>query len=88
MNEKQNNNQEHPSLSFEEALRELEEIVGSLERGEVSLDEAIIAFERGTKLKTLCQARLEDARMKVEQIKVPGAGLAPKELSPFDADKI
>jgi exodeoxyribonuclease VII small subunit len=35
-------------LSFEDALRELEGIVASLERGEVSLEDAIAAFERGT----------------------------------------
>ena len=38
-------------ISFEDALRELEGIVASLERGDVSLDDAIAAFERGTALK-------------------------------------
>ena len=71
-------------LSFEDALKELEGIVASLERGEVSLDDAISAFERGTELKSHCQARLEEARMKVEKIKVPGAGSAPDSVSNFD----
>ena len=74
-------------VTFEDALQELEGIVTSLERGEVSLDDAIAAFERGTQLKSHCQARLEEARMKVEKIKVPGAGLAPDSVSNFDMDK-
>ncbi len=71
-------------LSFEDALKELEGIVASLERGEVSLDDAISAFERGTELKSHCQARLEEARMKVEKIKVPSSAGAPDQASDFD----
>ena len=74
-------------VTFEDALQELEGIVASLERGEVSLDDAIAAFERGTQLKSHCQARLEEARMKVEKIKVPGAGAAPDSVSDFDMGK-
>lgn len=75
------------SISFEDALRELETIVASLERGDVSLDDAISAFERGTALKAHCQARLEEARMKVEQIRVPAEGAAPDSAAPFSADE-
>ena len=71
-------------LSFEDALEELEGIVASLERGEVSLDDAISAFERGTELKSHCQARLEEARMKVEKIKVPSLAGAPDHANDFD----
>ena len=74
------------TISFEDALRELEAIVMSLERGDVSLDDAISAFERGTTLKAHCQKRLEEARMKVEQIKVPADGTAPVEASNFLAE--
>ena len=74
-------------ISFEDALRELETIVASLERGDVSLDDAITAFERGTALKAHCQARLEEARMKVEQIRVPVEGAAPDTATPFSADE-
>ena len=75
-------------LSFEDALRELEVIVASLERGEVSLDAAVSAFERGTELKTLCQAHLEEARMKVEKIKIPEAGGPPRDASALETDEI
>ena len=74
-------------VTFEDALQELEGIVASLECGEVSLDDAIAAFERGTQLKSHCQARLEEARMKVEKIKSPAAGVAPDSVSNFDMDK-
>ena len=71
-------------ISFEEALSELERIVASLEQGEVSLEDAIKAFERGTELKSHCQARLEEARMQVEKIKLPSASEAPDATTPFD----
>ena len=74
------------TVTFESALQELEDIVASLERGEVSLDDAITAFERGTQLKSHCQARLEEARMKVEKIKVPVAGVAPSSVTNFDIE--
>ena len=50
----------------------------------MSLDDAIAAFERGTELKSHCQARLEEARMKVEKIKVPSSAGAPDQASDFD----
>jgi exodeoxyribonuclease VII small subunit len=74
------------AISFEEALRELEAIVTSLERGDVSLDDAIAAFERGTALKAHCQKRLEEARMKVEQIKLPADGTSPVEADSFSPE--
>ena len=70
-------------MSFEAALNELERIVASLEHGEVSLDEAIAAFERGTELKSHCEARLEAARMRVEKIKSPVSGQAPESTESF-----
>ena len=87
MNNGTDQDKQTAKLSFEDALTELESIVASLESGEVSLDAAINAFERGTELKTLCQARLEEARMKVEKIKMPEAGSPPREASAFDADE-
>ena len=87
MNDETDQNTQSTTPSFEDALTELEGIIASLERGEVSLDTAISAFERGTELKTLCQARLEEARMKVERIKTPEAGDPPRDASAFDADE-
>ena len=75
---------ETDQLSFEEALRQLEEIVGTLERGDISLDEAIAAYEKGTSLKAHCQKRLEEARLKVEKIDVPETGASASTASPFE----
>ena len=71
-------------LSFEDALRQLEEIVSVLERGDISLDEAIAAYEKGTSLKAHCQKRLEEARLKVEKIDVHTTSDAPQSSQPFD----
>jgi exodeoxyribonuclease VII small subunit len=87
MNDETDQNTQLATLSFEDALMELEGIIASLERGEVSLDAAISAFERGTELKILCQTRLEEARMKVEKIKIPEAGGPPRDVSVFEADE-
>jgi exodeoxyribonuclease VII small subunit len=56
------------ALSFEDALKELETIVQQLERGQVKLDEAITAYERGALLKRHCEQKLAEAKMKVEKI--------------------
>jgi exodeoxyribonuclease VII small subunit len=61
-------------LSFEAALQELEQIVDKLERGQGSLDDAIAAYERGAKLKAHCKAKLDEARLKVEKIRLDDAG--------------
>ena len=87
MNDGTDHNTKTATLTFEDALTELEGIVASLERGEVSLDVAVSAFERGTELKTQCQARLEEARMKVEKIKIPEADSPPLSASSFDAEE-
>ena len=53
---------------FEKALAELEEIVATLEKGDLSLDAALKHFERGIALTRQCQTSLKDAELKVEQL--------------------
>ncbi|MDF1791178.1 MAG: exodeoxyribonuclease VII small subunit [Thalassobaculaceae bacterium] len=72
------------SMSFEDALRELEGIVETLEQGRGSLDDAIAAYERGAALKKHCQKKLEEARLKVEKIKLDESG-QPSGTTEFDA---
>ena len=55
-------------LKFEEALKQLEEIVSKLESGELSLEESMAAFEQGTKMCKLCNAKLTEAERKIEQL--------------------
>lgn len=56
------------SLSFEDALRALEEIVRKLESGEAPLDESIDLYARGDALRAHCQARLDAAQTRIEAI--------------------
>jgi exodeoxyribonuclease VII small subunit len=54
--------------SFEDAQRELEQIVERLERGEADLDEAIRLWERGEELYKLCVGKLDSAQGKIEEL--------------------
>jgi exodeoxyribonuclease VII small subunit len=56
------------AMSFEQALAELEKIVQDLERGQLDLDAAITAYERGTQLKLHCESKLREAQLRVEKI--------------------
>jgi exodeoxyribonuclease VII small subunit len=69
------------ALSFEDALRELEGIVQQLERGQIKLDEAIAAYERGAALKKHCEAKLAEAKAKVDRIVVAVDGSVSSEPS-------
>jgi exodeoxyribonuclease VII small subunit len=53
---------------FEDAQRELEQIVERLERGDADLDEAITLWERGEELYKICVARLDAAHGKIEEL--------------------
>ncbi|AAU03819.1 exodeoxyribonuclease VII small subunit [Rickettsia typhi] len=56
------------NISFEEALRELEEIVKKIDNGQESLETAVNSFERGILLKNYCEKKLKEARLKIEKI--------------------
>ena len=72
-------------LSFEDALRALEDVVRRLEGGEVPLDESINLYERGEALRQHCQKRLDSAQARIEKI-VSGPDGAPRGTAPLDAD--
>ncbi len=55
-------------MTFEEAEKELQQIVERLERGNVALDEAVALWERGEELYRLCRERLDAAQGKVEEL--------------------
>ncbi len=61
-------------LNFEDALDELEGIVGKLESGDVDLEESIAIYERGTFLKAHCEAKLAAAKSKVDKIALSADG--------------
>jgi exodeoxyribonuclease VII small subunit len=61
-------------MSFEEAIRELEQVVSALDRGDVALEESIRLYERGAALKARCEAKLKEAEEKVAQITLDSHG--------------
>ncbi|MBF0093470.1 MAG: exodeoxyribonuclease VII small subunit [Alphaproteobacteria bacterium] len=60
------------TMDFEDALAALEEIVRQLEGGKIRLGEAVEAYEKGVKLKLHCEARLNEAKAKVDRIAADG----------------
>jgi exodeoxyribonuclease VII small subunit len=71
------------AMSFEDALAELEAIVRRLEGGQVRLDDAIQAYERGAQLKRHCEAKLAEAQQRVDRIAIGPDGsvaAAPQKL--------
>ena len=61
-------------LTFEEAMEELENVVRQLESGKIKLDEAVAVYERGVKLKSFCEAKLNDAKSKIDKLIVSKEG--------------
>jgi len=70
-------------MSFERALKELEQIVGRLERGDVELEESIAIYERGEALRDHCDRLLKQAEAKVEKLTF-GADGRPRGTEPLD----
>ncbi|MCB1464185.1 MAG: exodeoxyribonuclease VII small subunit [Nitratireductor sp.] len=73
------------SMSFEQALQELEKIVESLEQGNVELEKSIGYYERGEKLRDHCQKLLGAAEAKVEKIRLNADG-KPAGTEPLDPE--
>ena len=55
-------------ISFEEALKDLEKIVEDLNNGDMELEKAITAYEKGIQLKNICEERLKNAQERIELI--------------------
>lgn len=73
-------------MTFERALKELEAIVGRLERGDVELEESIIIYERGEALKEHCDRLLKQAEAKVEKLTFNADG-SPRGATPLDPER-
>lgn len=72
-------------LTFEKALAELETIVARLERGDVALEDSIVAYERGEALKAHCAKLLSIAEARVEKIRLSSDG-RPAGTEPLDVE--
>jgi exodeoxyribonuclease VII small subunit len=55
-------------LSFEAAMKRLEEVVGELESGRLSLEDSLSRFEEGMRLSKLCQEKLRSVELKIEKL--------------------
>ena len=72
-----------PIAEFERSLDELEQLVQRLEKGDLSLDDSLRAFERGVSLYRTCQSALDQAELKVKLLLDP---MQPDAEQPFDPD--
>ena len=70
------------TMSFEDALAQLEQLVHKLEQGDVPLEDSIRIYERGAALKAHCEKKLKEAELKVEKIVLGPDG--PKGLERAD----
>lgn len=62
------------AMSFEQAMTELERIVRGLEAGDIALEDSIVAYERGAKLKAHCETKLSAAKARIEKITLGADG--------------
>ena len=72
-----------PVAHFEQSLDELEQLVGKMEHGEMSLEESLAAYERGVGLYRRCQSALEQAELRVRLLSDPAN---PGDAKPFDTN--
>ncbi len=70
----ENTQAEAPDLPFEEALKRLEAIVESMESQELPLETLLARYEEGARLAQLCQAKLGEAELKVQQLEKSAKG--------------
>ncbi|NHN28828.1 exodeoxyribonuclease VII small subunit [Paenibacillus agricola] len=75
------------TLSFEQAMDKLEQIVASLEGGDVPLEQAIELFQEGMKLSQLCGSKLEQVEHKIEILMEQEGGLVKKPFNPAAEEK-
>ena len=73
------------SLTFEQAMQELESLVAKMEKGEESLETSLINFERGVELTRICQTALKEAEQKVQ---ILTKNMGQESLQPFDQEDL
>ena len=69
---------------FEEALEKLEAIVETMEAGDLPLETLIARYEEGTRLAKICQEKLAEAELKIQQLEKSAAGEI--KLKPFETN--
>lgn len=86
MAEVKEKNKDINSLTFEQAMAELEQLVRSLESGQTNLEDSVQAYERGIALKNHCEDKLKQAKLRVDKITLikDDKGQEAVELSEFE----
>lgn len=74
-----------PELTFEQALKELEALVVSMESGEVPLATLVEKFEEGSKLVKTCEERLKQAELKIEKLRQTNESAVLEAFAPDEA---
>jgi len=72
------------AIPFEAALEKLESIVAAMEAGDMPLEDLIARYEEGVKLTKICQEKLAEAELKIQQLEKTSAG--ELKLKPLSAD--
>ncbi|HYG24384.1 MAG TPA: exodeoxyribonuclease VII small subunit [Verrucomicrobiae bacterium] len=73
------------NVPFEDALKKLESIVETMEAEELPLETLLARYEEGTQLARICQAKLAEADLKIQQLEKNAAG--DMTLKPFESDQ-
>ena len=76
---------EKKSADFEKSLERLEELVGEMESGELSLEEMLKHFEEGSKLVNVCTGKLDEVELKIEKLVKQNGEL---KAVPFETDDL
>jgi len=71
------------NMKFEDAMRQLDEIVAAMESGEIGIEESISRYEEAMKLAARCRAILDRAEQRIQKIQIDAAGEA--KATPFEA---
>jgi exodeoxyribonuclease VII small subunit len=76
------------NLPFEEALKRLESIVESMEAQELPLETLLARYEEGTRLSQLCQSKLNEAELKIQQLEKGPKGELSLKPAPLAEENI
>ncbi len=68
--------------AFEESLEKLEQLVASMESGDIPLAELVEKFEEGSKLVKVCEERLKQAELRIQKLQQKGNAIALDEFNP------
>ena len=68
-------------LSFEDSLKNLEDIVDQLESGDVDLEKSVELYKKGMDLKKICEEKLKKAELQIKQIKIENNKISKEEFN-------